>query len=55
MALGSGSPWKYVQNFALAENFLRKGSFLGVTSRRPLPRRFRTTWVEKDRSLREMY
>lgn len=22
MALGSESPWKYVQNFALAENFL---------------------------------
>ena len=31
MALGSGSPWKYVQNLALAENFLRKGSLLGVT------------------------
>lgn len=31
VALGSESPWKYVQNFALAENFLWKGSLLGVT------------------------
>lgn len=53
MALGSESPWKYVQNFALAENFLWKGSLLGVTRfpPPPFPKRFKSPWVEKDHSI----